>query len=416
MLIPTAPGRRRVELRLEAVEVGPQLGLGRVLLADLADLAADADRDPVGLELADQGGQLGRPLVVLALLEVDVRLRQVDEGRAVDVDVAVAGGDRLAAGRPDLLGHLLGIGLVLRGVELVVVALDEDRVLPARGDRPGQDARRVFGRALERVGLLAPGELEDHGADAVALGDLEDRPGHVEGLGAQVDRRHGEPVDLAPGAGEIEVLDAGRVGAELEAGLPDQPAGRLDRRIILGEGRCPGEVADRRRAERRLVGDDEPAVADRRCRREQGEEPGDRFSDGGHQDSPLGDGTTIRARLGNPILAGDRSSPRRPRPRRTQNDKQPFGGAREDAADPYACEFVPSHARTVHKSRRSARQRELPNREFGLLSFSVRHRPHSRGRRWPGRCRTTGRQFRRCSVRPRTKSTRTYSPRCSGSA
>ena len=41
-----ADGRRPghpVELAPEAIEVGPQLVLGRVLLADLADLAADAD-------------------------------------------------------------------------------------------------------------------------------------------------------------------------------------------------------------------------------------------------------------------------------------------------------------------------------------------------------------------------------------
>ena len=38
------------ELTAEAVEVGAQLGLRRVLLADLADLTTDADRDPIRLE------------------------------------------------------------------------------------------------------------------------------------------------------------------------------------------------------------------------------------------------------------------------------------------------------------------------------------------------------------------------------
>ena len=110
LLIPTAPGATPVQLAFVAVEVRPQLLLGRVLLADLADLAADADGQPVWLELADQRRQLGCALVVLALLEVDGRLGQVDQGRAVDVDVAVADLERLAAGRPDLLGHLLGVG------------------------------------------------------------------------------------------------------------------------------------------------------------------------------------------------------------------------------------------------------------------------------------------------------------------
>ena len=108
LLIPIAPGARRRQLAIsEPVEVGAELGLGRVLLADLADLAADADRHAVGLERADQRHELGRPLVVRALLLVLGRQRQVDERRGVDVDVAVAGIDREPAGTPDLLGHRL---------------------------------------------------------------------------------------------------------------------------------------------------------------------------------------------------------------------------------------------------------------------------------------------------------------------
>ena len=186
-----------VELAPIAVEIGAQLGHGRVLGPDLADLATDADRDAVGLERPDERRQLGRAQVVLALLLVDGRLREVDQRRGVDVDVAIAGVDREPAGAPDLLGHRLGVGGVLLGVELVVVALDEDRPLPARGDRPGQDRGRVVDRALERVGLLAPGQFEDDRADIGRGRRLVDRPGHVEGLGAQVDRRHGEARDLA---------------------------------------------------------------------------------------------------------------------------------------------------------------------------------------------------------------------------
>ena len=61
----------RLELAAVPVEVRPQLLDRRVLLADLADLAADADRHAVGLERPDEGGQLGRAAVVLALLLVD---------------------------------------------------------------------------------------------------------------------------------------------------------------------------------------------------------------------------------------------------------------------------------------------------------------------------------------------------------
>ena len=41
-------------------------------------------------------GQFGRAPVVLALLLVDVRLREVDERRGVDVDIEVARVDREA--------------------------------------------------------------------------------------------------------------------------------------------------------------------------------------------------------------------------------------------------------------------------------------------------------------------------------
>ena len=220
-----AAGPRCTSIELAAVptEVGQQVGDGGVLGADLADLAAHADRDPVGLERADEGGQLGRAGVVLALLLVDVRLGEIDQRRRVDVDVAVAGVDRQPAGAPDLLGHRLGIGGVLLGVELVVIALDEDRAAPAGRDRAGEHGRGVVDRALERVRLLAPGELEDDRADVGGGGRLEDGPRHVEGLGPKVDRRHGEPRHLAARPRLVETLDAGRAGAELLARRPDQP-------------------------------------------------------------------------------------------------------------------------------------------------------------------------------------------------
>src|SRR4051812_36239885 len=93
----TGAGRTGFELAPVAVEVSPQLLDRGVLGADLADLATDTDRDPVGLERPDEGGQLRGPPVVLALLLVDVGLREVDERRRIDVDVAVARVDREAA-------------------------------------------------------------------------------------------------------------------------------------------------------------------------------------------------------------------------------------------------------------------------------------------------------------------------------
>ena len=75
---PDRARRARVQLAPVAVEVRLELLDGRVLVADLADLAADADRHAVGLERPDEVRQLGRPDVVLALLFVD---RSASTGR-----------------------------------------------------------------------------------------------------------------------------------------------------------------------------------------------------------------------------------------------------------------------------------------------------------------------------------------------
>src|SRR6187200_561596 len=62
-----------------AVEVGAKLLLRRIRLADLADLATHADRDAIGLQVADEAGELGGVLGVHALLIDDRRLRQINE-------------------------------------------------------------------------------------------------------------------------------------------------------------------------------------------------------------------------------------------------------------------------------------------------------------------------------------------------
>ena len=251
-------------------------------MADLADLAADADRHAVGLERPDEGRQLGRPDVVLALLFVDGRLRQVDQRGGVDVDVAIAGVDREPAGAPDLLGHRLRVGRVLLRIELVVIALDEDGRPPVGGDRTGKHRRRVVDRPLVGVGLLAAGQLDDDRTDVRSLGGLEHRARHVERLGAEVDGGHGEPGDLASAAGGVELLDARRARAELLAGLPDQPLRGGRRRLVGCEGRGPGEIADAGAAEAGLVVDDQAVAIEVGHRVEGFEEVGGGSRDVGH--------------------------------------------------------------------------------------------------------------------------------------
>ncbi len=280
---PARAGRARLELAAVPVQVGPQLRDRRVLGADLADLATDADRDAVRLERPDQGGQFGRPPVVLVLLLVDVGLRQVDERRGIDVDVAVPGVDREAAGAPDLLGHRLLVGGVLLGVELVVVALDEDRTPPAGRDRAGQHRRRVVDRALEGVRLLAPRELEDDRADIGRGGRLVDRPRHVEDLGPQVDGRDGEAGHLAAGPGVVQRLDARGQGTELLARLPDEPLRAGGGGLVVAERRGPGEVADAGVAEGGLVIDDQALAVEVGGAGQRGEQVGRRGRDVGHR-------------------------------------------------------------------------------------------------------------------------------------
>ena len=223
------------------------------------------------------------------LLLVDVRLRQVDQRRRIDVDVAIAGIDRQAACAPDLLGHRLGVVGVFLGVELVVVALDEDRPLPARGDGAGQDRGRIVDRALERVGLLAAGEFEDHRRDVGSRGRLVDGPGHVEGLGPQVERRDREAGDLAAGAGLVQGLDARRACPELLARLPDEPL-RGGRRGLVGrERRGPGQLPDAHVAEGRLVIDDESLAVKVGAAGDGGEQLGRGCCDAWHlEGSPVG--------------------------------------------------------------------------------------------------------------------------------
>jgi len=139
-----------------------------------------------------------------------------------------------------------------------VIPLDEDGTLPVGSDRPGEDGGRVVDRALERVRLLAAGELQDHGADVGRGGRLVDGAGHVEDLGPEVDRGDREAAHLAASPGHVELVDARRAGAERLGGFVDQPAGDIDDRPLVGEGRGPDDVADDVAAKRRRIVDDEP--------------------------------------------------------------------------------------------------------------------------------------------------------------
>src|SRR6185369_2089815 len=95
-----------------------------------------------------------------------------------------------------------------------------------------------------------------------------------ERLGPDVDGRHGEAMDVAPGAGHVEILDARRPRAQRLGHRPDEPLGDLGGRGIGGEGGRPGKVADAVAPERRLVVDDDRAAIEVEAASEALEQPG----------------------------------------------------------------------------------------------------------------------------------------------
>jgi len=69
-----------MQLAAEPVQVCPQLLFRRVLLALLADLATDTDRDAIRLLVPDERRDLRCASIVLALLLVHHRKGEIDQG------------------------------------------------------------------------------------------------------------------------------------------------------------------------------------------------------------------------------------------------------------------------------------------------------------------------------------------------
>ncbi len=223
-----------------------------VLAADLADLAADRDGDPGRLALTDVGGHLGGVAVVQLLALRLGRPVEVDQGGGVDVDVVEAGGERVVDQPAQALQLRLRVLLVLLGVDLLVVALDEDRAAVALAQRGGDHHRGELLGLLVGVAHLRAGDLEDEVLGVAADRGADDRPRHVVGHAAHVDRRRGGVVVLVAPGRHVEVVDRGRVDADCLGRGPDQPARRL---LHLGraEDRAVGQQIECLALERRLV-------------------------------------------------------------------------------------------------------------------------------------------------------------------
>ena len=92
-------------------------------------------------------------------------------------------------------GHLgVGVRSPLGGVELEVVALQEDGSAPALAQGGGQDHRGVLGRPLVGVRHLRLRDLEHHRAGVTLQRRGEGLAGGQIGRCPDVDGRHGEPV------------------------------------------------------------------------------------------------------------------------------------------------------------------------------------------------------------------------------
>ena len=183
--------------------------------------------------------------VVLLLLGDDIGDVEIDEGRGVDVDVVEAGIDRLGGKRAHRVDFRDGILRVVFCVGLEVVALDEDRALPAHGDRGAEDGGGVFGGALLGIPHLGAGNFEEDDLGVVGAGGAEDRLRGFAGEAAQVDGRGGRVGVGALAGGNVERVDRGRIGADGRSDDAHQPArGGLQRAVaeVRGRDEPPDEV------------------------------------------------------------------------------------------------------------------------------------------------------------------------------
>ena len=119
-----------------------------------------------------------------------------------------------------------------------MVALDEDREIPALPDSRTQYHGDVFGGALVGVGDLGPGDLQDDGSGVAGLGGPEDGPGGIVSQHSDVDGRDGEAGALTPSACQVQLMDRGRIGPGRLPDLPEEPSSRFEL-IALTENRQP---------------------------------------------------------------------------------------------------------------------------------------------------------------------------------
>ena len=160
----------RLEGTLVALHEGVQFLDGAVLAADLADLAADGDRQIAKLEAADEVREVRGERVVDVLLLIQRPLIEVHERRGVDVDIVEAR-RHLALDEVvhpgDFRVRILGVAL---RVDLHMVALDEDRPLVSLADAGGDHLGGELLRPLPGIAEFGAGDLVDERLRVERLG------------------------------------------------------------------------------------------------------------------------------------------------------------------------------------------------------------------------------------------------------
>ena len=196
-----------------------------VLAAHLADLRAHGHRHAVGLAIPDEFRELGGTLVIDALLRVERLLGEVHQRGGVDIDVVEAGLQLLFHEQPHGLQLGIGVGGVLLGIHLNVVALDEQRPGEALAQCGSRHHGNILGGPLVGVSDLRAGDLADHRAHVEPFGGAEYGAPRVVGKHADVDRRGSERPHRAAPAREVQLVDRRGPHSRLLPDLPDQPPG-----------------------------------------------------------------------------------------------------------------------------------------------------------------------------------------------
>ncbi len=215
---------------LVAADIGVQLFGRGVLLAHLADLAAQANGHARGFQVAHELGQFRRAQIVVLLLLVQRRRLQRNQRARVNVDVPETGGHGLGDQVLDFLDRAVRVLLIRGRLHLEVVALDKDRPAEAFLDGGGDQTGRKLNRLLIGVAHFAARDLKDDRARVGLHRRTQGRAARVVGGEADIHGGDGAVFPLPGPAGDVEVVNAARPRAHRLARFPDQPAGeRLDR-------------------------------------------------------------------------------------------------------------------------------------------------------------------------------------------